>query len=297
MKKKLLSISLIVFLNTCFASKVSLIDIPTTRVSSMADDISVVENNTSSVITNSALLCNIQGLYAFGYERVFYYANTTYDNISIMANGYHKLSVGLAFVRFDSGEMKIRNVDGLLIDETAKYIYDIFCIGLGIKILETKNNVIQIGFTPMIFLEKLKSDLVFFGSNISFIYDIRFNNKTFNMIRFGNTFRAITLDKNFITNSGIAIKLSESYLTLGFESLSYKINTVEYKISVSLNIFKSKDLSRHLYINLGYQTNPNYDNSISSGIDMKVYNVILLYSFKNHRYLQSLHTVGLSVIY
>lgn len=287
---------LIIFLslNNIFSGNVSLIDIPTCKTIALANETSVLENNGFSTITNPSLLNTIKAEYALEYSRIFYYSDSFYDLLSLTSNKSN-IGIGLVVGRFSSGVIKIRDIDGLLTGETIEYIYGIASLGISTDLLNNTLHTFRLGLSGYTFLERIDFDSIYFGLNSGFSYELKLKNKIIRLIRMGGTIKLINIDKDSIYNVGVAIKIPESMVILGYQNNSYRRNQI-YNIGYIFNIYTSSDFKKYLKLNLGYK-HEEFSNNISSGIEFGFYNFLIFYSFSNHKYLKNIHSLQISVVY
>lgn len=287
-------ISLFILFFQIFSNNVAIISIPTCKT--IASELSIVENNGFSVITNPSLLVNLKSQYNSEYTKIFYYGMTTYDLLSISTIVDNKIGIGLVFGRFTSGEINFRDIDGVLTNETFEYLYGITSLGVAAKLLDDEGNTLQLGFSGYIFLEKINIEVIYFGFSNGLIYDLKFKNKIFKAIKIGSIIKSISISKDFIYNFGLGFKISESMLIFGYEDMFIKRNS-KYKLSYIINIYTSKDFRKKLNLNLGYVFDIHNNYSIGSGVELEFYNFLISYSFSNHKYLQSIHAIQIGLLY
>ncbi|MEN3013269.1 MAG: hypothetical protein ABDH23_01450 [Endomicrobiia bacterium] len=292
---KLLFITLLLIYFNRIYPDTSTINIPTCKTIGLANEVSTVDNSGFSIITNPSLLSDLKNFYSFEYAKIFYYSKTTYDLLSIASNTFNKIGIGLVFGRFSSGEIQIRNIDGILTGESFEYMYSMFSLGVGVKLIDDIYQTFQAGFSGYTFLEKIYSDKIYFGFNNGVAYDLKFKNKFLKLLRIGIVIKKLSISKNFVYNIGLGLKLPESMLMVGYEDI-FPEGATKYRISSSFNVYTSKDFKKVLKLNLGYVFNSDVYN-ISSGIELEVYNFLISYSYSTHKYLSSISAIQISFLY
>lgn len=287
---------LIIFLsiNNIFSGDVSLIDIPTCKTISLANETSIIENNGFSTITNPSLLNTLKAEYALEYSKTFYYANTYYDLLSLISR-QTGIGIGLVVGRFSSGVIRIRNIDGVLTGETSEYSYGLSSLGVSTNLFNNTLHSFRLGLSSYVFLEKTSFDSIFFGLNSGFSYDLRLKNKIINLVRTAGTVKLITTDKNLVYSLGVGLKIPETMIIFGYQNDLYKKNQI-YKIGCAFNIYTSVDSRKYIRLNLGFRYG-NFLSDISSGIELGFYNFLVYYSFNNHKYLKDIHSIQVSILY
>lgn len=290
---KLFPLTIFLSINNIF-SNISLIEIPTCKTVSIANEMSVLENNGFSVITNPSLLASTKAEYGLEYSKTLYFADSSYDLLSMLSR-QNNVAVGLVVGKFSSGIIKVRNIDGILTGETFEYTYGVTSLGVSVNLLNRPFYTFRLGFSSYVFLEKIDFDFIFFGFNSGFTYDLKLKNKIVKLIRTAATVKLITTERNYIYNLGVAVKIPESMIILGFQRNSYR-KAYSYKVGYIFNVYSSADLKKYLRLNLGC----NYEDfatNISSGVEVGFYNFLIFYSFYNHKYLKNIHSFQVGVMY
>lgn len=286
--EKLVLISLILLTkNLLFSTGVEIINIPVGNSSSLANEKAIINNYGFSLFTNPAVLININSNYTIEYNRLFYYNKTTYDILSLTSKSFDKFCAGLSFGRFTSGEINLRNIDGIPTGENFEYSMILSSLGMGVKLSEDDYNVLNFGFSGVIILEKIDTENIFFGYNTGLLHKLKIKTKFLKGILLGGSINGVSTDKKLNYNASFGLQTGNSIVFIGYEGFILS-NNEKIKIGTMLNLYTSKDLKKYFNLNIGYQTNTNY---LSSGIDFRIYNFGLCYSFGNHKYLGALHSL------
>ncbi len=286
-KKLTFIIFLFYIKNFLFSGGIETINIPFGKSLSLANEKAIVNNYGLSSFTNPAILIGMPSNYTVEYNRLFYYNNTSYDIVSLTSKSFEKFCASLSFGGFSSGEIQIRNIDGLSTGETFEYSLNLASLGVGAKILEEEYNLLNLGFSGVVILEKLDTDNIFFGFNAGLIHNFKIKTRFLKSIIFGTSINTTTNDKNFNYNISLGAQTGYTLIFFGYEGYFSKENE-KLKIGTSLNLYTSANLKKYVNLNIGYQTNVGF---ISSGIDFRVYNFGLGYFFGNHKNLGMLHNL------
>lgn len=290
MKKKLTFIIFLFYIkNFLFSGGIEIINIPFGKSLSLANEKAIVNNYGLSSFTNPAILVGIPSNYTVEYNRLFYYNNTSYDIVSLTSKSFDRLCAGLSFGGFTSGEIQAKNIDGLLTGETFEYALNLASLGIGAKLLEDDYNLLNFGFASIVILEKIDTDNIFFGFSSGLFQNFKVKTKFLKSIILGVSVNTVTNEKIFNYNASLGVQTGYTLIFFGYEGYSLTKNE-KLKVGTSFNLYTSNDFKKYVYLNIGYQTNTSF---ISSGIDFRIYNFGICYSFGNHKNLGMLHSLSI----
>jgi len=292
--KKLFLIS--IFLTKVFANDVQIIYLPLAKSVSLVGETALVDNKAFNVLTNPAMLNYIDFGYSLEFNKLFYYSNTGYDvfGFSLKQKEGEVNNVGFVVGNFSSGKLKVRNILGELTGETVEYLIRILAFGFSINLSSGKNYFASLGFSGYYILEKINLDIQYFGCNIGFVYEQRFQNSIFKNLRIGSVIKGLGMNKNVLHNEAISTQVGVVNFTFGYENFYPNLSEDKFKTAIISKIYKSKDNEYEVILNLGYNF-ARYSIIFSSGVEVKIKKISLGYSFAQHQYLGNLQNIQLSL--
>lgn len=307
MKKGIFFI-LIFFVNILFSSQVEIINLPLGRSLALASETSLVDNRVFNVLTNPAMLFNIEPGCSLEYNKLFYYGGTSYDVVGFSFKNKTQMeeidNVGIIIGKFSSGNIQVRSLDGELTNQTVEYSVTIAGFGFSYKIFSEKRHSVWLGLGGYSVSEKIDTSEQYWCGNLGVIYEYVFRNKNkLNSVRLGSVIKGLGLNKNLVHNEAVAIEIGKDILPVkiiplvvifGYENIyPVKIDD-KFKLGIVSNIYSSLDGRYRVILDLGYNLG-RYTDFLSFGFEIKIKNILLNYSFTQHAYLGNLHDIMLSL--
>lgn len=291
MKKILLFITISVSLvsSMCLTNTIEIINIPVGKSLVVAGEQSVVDNNAFNVVSNPAVLyvSSLENMLEF--NRLFYFADTNYDNIGLL---FKKYGVGFVVNRFSSGEFEIRDIDGVKTNTTIEYTTTILNLGISTVLTSyNTNSKLYGGISGFLLWERIVSDTKLYGVNIGLLYEHNFSTKFFKLLRLGYVIKGIGVTDKPIYHCGILLRFGSLSLISGYEG---KLKTETYgktKLGFEFD-FELPYTSYTASLNLGYNFGKDEkQNFVTYGIKIKIDNIILQCGSIYHEYLDTVYSL------
>jgi len=294
MKKFLLII--LIFITKVFANDIQIIYLPLAKSVSLAGETALVDNKVFNVLTNPAMLSFIDFGYSLEYNKLFYYGDTGYDvfGFSLRQKEGNVDNVGFVVGNFSSDKIEVHDILGQPTGETAEYSNKIFAFGFSTNLSSGKDYFASLGFSGYYISEKINIDTQYFGCNIGFVYEQRFQNSIFKNFRIGSAIKGLGMNKNLLHNEAISTQVGPINFIFGYENFYPETSKDEFKIAATGRIYSSEDNNYKVILNLGYNLG-EFTNSFSSGVEIRLKRIYLGYSFAQHQYLGSLQNIYLSL--
>lgn len=286
--KKNLILYFIILLNFLLFADNDFFNIPTGITLTLATEQSVINNNSLSLVSNPALMSDTKKIFLFEYNKIFYFAQTNYDSIGLSFGKNNK--IGIVLNKFSSGEIKIRDIDGLLTNETINYSLTSITAGVSLSFeLYNKKHILNIGTAESFVFDNLIPDTSRFFTNLATTYSF-YNNSFVKTLRFGFVIKGINYSQLATYHLGFLVKTGSLSLINGYENrISDNKNG---KIKIALLFDFPILINNKIYFGLGYGFAQNsYSDIITSGFGISFKGIIFNYSYLIHESLGSINSV------
>jgi TolB-like protein len=289
-----------IFVSFIFAddnNNLSFVNIPLGNSISLGNEMAVVDNGVFNLFSNPAMLGKIQSVNSIEYNRLFYYGDTYYDLLGLCGTNISQGIVsGIVLGKFSSGNILVKDIEGLPTGESLEYTITTVNIGLSTR----WGKYLWLGFSGYGLWEKSNIDSRFFGSNVGLIYNFNIKNKFLKYFRFGTTVRGLGLNKNLVHNEAMMIKLLNAELYFGRESNTESgiVNNNNEKLNagISLSLVNSNIASLNFRLGISGFNN-ELVKSYGGGFGLRYKDFGLDYSINIHNYLNMIHNIKIGYFF
>ncbi|MCS7228229.1 MAG: hypothetical protein NZ839_04625 [Endomicrobia bacterium] len=296
MKKSvfLMLVLLFITIQKIYSSSIEIINLPVGSITGVAGEGTVVDNNAFNVISNPSMLLLNNKNYFLEYSRLFYFAQTSCDSVGLQIG---PAGIGVVINRFSSGEIEIRDIDGVKTNES--FEYNILSINTGFSTLLTsfdKNGNLYGGICGYMLWERINFDKKFYGGNVGLLYNYSSDTKLLKTFRAGGVIKGINIVKNLAYHVGLLVQIGTVSIVSGYENRFSSVDFGKTKIGMLFDFAIPNFEPNTIKFSVGYSFSTNkLSNSITSGISVKIENIILGYSLVLHEYLGNNYSVWLSL--
>jgi len=282
------------FVNTLIlASNNEVNNIPIANSWILSTEQSVVDNHSFNVISNPAMLAiNTKIDYLLEYNKLFYYAQTSYDNIGFLIG---KRKFALVINRFSSGQINVRDIDGVETNQTIEYSLTTLNVAGATELISfgTQNKLYS-GITGSMTWQKINTETKFYNANIGLLYNYEGQNNSFvKIVRVGTLLKGIVSKDSVVYHCGLLIKLGYLSIISGYENNFVNKENGKIKLGLLLELPFPYLSVQNISLGLGYMFGEqnNYLNQTTTGVIIKFENVIFSYSYAVHQYLGYVHNI------
>ncbi len=269
------------------------VNIPIGTSISLGNELSVVDNGVFSLFTNPAMLGIMRSVSSFEYNRLFYYADTYYDLLGLCGTNVSEGIVsGVTIGRFSSGNIAVRDIEGVVTGENFEYSIMNANIGFATR----WGKYFWVGFSGYGLWEKSNLDTRFFGSNVGLMYNTNIKNKLLRHIRIGGVVRGVGLNKNLVHSEGIMLKILNQEIYFGSESGFNNVDNQRLNLGINFILFSNATTSLLIRAGIGGFNN-NLLKSYGTGFGLRYKDFILDYSFNTHSYLNTVSNIRLGLTF
>ncbi len=288
--KKIFLFSFINLLSIILYGNNDFFNLPLSNSLMLATDQSVISNKSFSLVSNPALMYDTDEIFTVEYNKIFYFAQTNYENFGISFGKKNK--VGILINKFSSGKIEIRDIDGLPTDKTINY--SLFSINTGIAAtfeLFNKKNIFGIGITESFVFDNLTAETNNFFTHLGLVYNF-YNKNYIKLFRCGFVIKSINYSQYTTYHFGYLIKTGILSIINSYENKTEKENG---KIKISL-LFDIPVYNTNIAFGIGYCFSQNRDSNIAtSGFNIKYKNFGFTYSYSFHELLGSINSIQINL--
>lgn len=295
MRKILFFLLLLVYYSSFFGEQIEVINLPIGKSLALAGDTVLANNGPLNVLTNPAMLAMVDVGGMIQYNKMFYFADTTYDIIGFSFKE-HTLgwenSIAIAVGNFSSGKILVRNIEGISTGEEVEYIVSIGAIGFSSVLVTNKNYSLWLGLTGYGIREKININSYFFGGNIGLVFQYKLNS-FFKALNFGTTIRGLGMNTNLLHNEAISFEFNKYKLIICHENYLQKSTKNKFRIALLVDFYRS--MKNSITVEFGHNFG-EHTKTYSCGIGLRIIDKIeLSYSFGQHGYLKDAYNLTLVV--
>jgi hypothetical protein len=279
------------------ASNTEINNLPIANSWILSTEQSIVDNQSFNVISNPAMLgIDTKIDYLLEYNRLFYYAQTSYDNIGFLIG---KSKVGIVINRFSSGQISVRDIDGVETNQTIEYSLTTLNFAAATELASfNKQNKLFAGITGSMNWEKINIETKSYNANIGLLYNYEGQNNSFvKTIRVGTVVKGITSKDNVVYHFGSLIKLSYLSIISGYENNFVNKENGKIKIGLLFELPLPYLSVQNISLGLGYMWGEQnkYISQTTKGIIIKFDNIIFSYSYAVHEYIGYINNVQIGI--
>ena len=252
---------------------------------------SVIDNRSFNVISNPAMIAlNTQVDYLLEYNKLLYYAQTSFDNIGFLIG---KNRFGVVINRFSSGQINVRDIDGVDTNQTIEYSLTTLNLATAIELASNKHSGLYGGITGTISWEKINIETKSYNVNIGAIYNYDTGN---NVIRIGTVIKGMTSKDAAVYHCGILAKIGSLSFISGYENKFVDRLNEKIKLGLAFNLSLPYLTIKNLSFGVGHLWGrQSYVRQTTFGLSINFDTIILSYSFAIHQYLGTLQSFNIGI--
>jgi hypothetical protein len=284
MKKFLYSVIILFLVETLsFASYNGLNNIAIANSCILSTEQSVIDNYSFNVISNPAMLgINTNIDYLLEYNKLLYYAQTSYDNIGFLIG---KNSFGIVINKFSSGQINVRDIDGVDVNQTIEYSITTLNFAAATELIPfNKTSKLYGGIAGSMNWEVINVETISYNVNIGLVYNYEIKN---NVFRLGTVIKGLSSKDTIVYHCGSLVKIGHLSFIGGYENNLVDSFNGKLKIGLMIDLPLPYLFVKNISFGIGYLWgNQNkYLSQITTGLSIKFNIIIFGYSFITHQYL------------
>lgn len=281
------------FIQQMLGNSLEILNLSIGGVNNIVAGSSVINYNSFNVVSNPAVLVlnkNLKEDYILEYNKLLYFAGTSYDSVGFQIT---RSNIGLTISKFSSGNIEVKDIDGVPTGETFEYTTTIVNVGFSTLLNSfDKNNNLYLGGSGYIIWEKLNLEKRSYAANIGVLYNCLLEkNKLVKAVYIGAVIKGVGITKNLVYYSDVSINTETLSIILGYENRIGGLNTGKVKTGFIFKVLPD------LAIGGGYCFTENrLSNLLTGSVSLKIKDVILGYTITIHECLGNTHSIQLSLM-